>query len=165
MLERTGVPSPEQIKAVTPDKERLKKGGVAIIECFQEIPCNPCSKVCPRDAILPMKDINEKPKIDFEKCNGCGICVAGCPGLAIFVVDASYSKEEALVKLPWEFIPLPKKGDVIKTLDREGNEIGTAKVVSVQDNKVFDRTCIIHLAVPQEQMMEVRGIDRRSING
>ena len=165
MLERTGVPTPDHVKSATPSEKRLKKGGVAIIECFQEIPCNPCSKICPRDAILPMEDINEKPRIDFDKCNGCAICVSGCPGLAIFVVDGSYSEEEALVKLPWEFIPVPKKGDVVKTLNRAGEEIGTGRVVNVQDSKIFDRTRIIHLAVPHDQMMEVRSIDRRSING
>jgi Fe-S-cluster-containing hydrogenase component 2 len=165
MLEKTGVPSPELIKSVTPSEERLNKGAVAVIECYQEIPCNPCTKVCPRGAIKPMKDINERPTIDFDACNGCALCVAACPGLAISVVNTVYNEEEALIKLPWEFLPVPKKGDTVKTLDRSGEEVGLGKVVLVQDSKAFDRTKVVHVVVPKEHAMVVRSLDRRSING
>ncbi|QOR34089.1 4Fe-4S binding protein [Clostridium sp. 'deep sea'] len=162
MLKHTGVATPEDIKGVTPSEERLSKGPIAIIECFQKIPCNPCSMACPREGIKKMEDINERPVIVPENCNGCGICVSRCPGLAIFVVDATYSEKEALVKLPWELLPLPKKGAIVKTLNRAGEPVGKAKVVNIQDGKFFDRTRIIHLAVPKAEMMEVRSIDRGS---
>ena len=29
-----------------PSKERYEKGPVAVIECVQEIPCNPCEAAC-----------------------------------------------------------------------------------------------------------------------
>ena len=39
----TGVPSAEELmKAGIPSKERIRQGRVAVIECVQEIPCNPC---------------------------------------------------------------------------------------------------------------------------
>lgn len=162
MLKRTGIATAEDVKSVTPSDERLQQGPVAIIECFQKIPCNPCSTACPRNAIKEMTDINDKPEIIAEKCNGCAICVSKCPGLAIFVVDATYGDNEALVKLPWEFTPLPKKGDEVVTLNRAGETVGKGRVVMIQDSKFFDRTRIIHLVVPKTDMMEVRSIDRRS---
>ena len=112
MLIQTGIPDKEAIEAVTPDETRFLKGAVAIAECFQKIPCNPCTKACVKKAIHIEPDINETPKIDFDVCNGCGACMLKCPGLAIFIVDKTYSSTEALIKLPFEFLPLPKKGEL-----------------------------------------------------
>lgn len=163
MLIKDGIATQEDLNQIMPDEARLQKGPVAIIECFQEIPCNPCSKACPRGAIAAMDDINERPHIISEKCNGCAICVSRCPGLAIFVVDATYSENEALIKMPWEFLPIPQKGSIVKTLDRAGEPVGEGRVVQVQDGKFFDRTRIVHLAVPKQDMMVVRSMDRGSI--
>ena len=80
--EKNGILAPEYLKL--PTDEQLKKG-VAIIECIQEIPCDPCVAICPVSSIS-MKDINDIPKIDYNKCTGCKRCVGICPGLAIFVV-------------------------------------------------------------------------------
>ena len=109
MLIQTGIPDKEAIEAVTPNETRFLKGAVAIAECFQKIPCNPCTKACVKKAIHIEPDINETPKIDFDVCNGCGACMLKCPGLAIFIVDKTYSPTEALVKLPFEFLPLLKR--------------------------------------------------------
>ena len=46
MLIQTGIPDKEAIEAVTPNETRFLKGAVAIAECFQKIPCNPCTKAC-----------------------------------------------------------------------------------------------------------------------
>ena len=51
MLIQTGIPDKEAIEAVTPDETRFLKGAVAIAECFQKIPCNPCTKACVKKAI------------------------------------------------------------------------------------------------------------------
>ena len=39
-----GFPSMEEIKEANgwPDEERFLKGPVAVVECVQQIPCNPC---------------------------------------------------------------------------------------------------------------------------
>lgn len=159
MLEKTGIPTEEQIKEVTPSKERLSRGPVAIIECFQEIPCNPCYTSCSQGAIKELVDINEKPELDFDKCNGCGVCISKCPGLAIFVVDESYSEDKALVKLPYEFLPLPEKGDIVNALDRSGQIVGQAEVIKVVNTKTQDRTPVIWIAVDKELSMKVRNIE------
>jgi len=103
--------------------------------------------------------MNDLPEIDFELCNGCGVCVSKCPGLAIFVVDQTYSEKEALVKIPYEFLPLPKKGEVVDALDRKGETVGKARVVDVL--KFKDKTCVISIAVPKELSMDIRNIRAR----
>ena len=48
-----GVPSKEELASCpgVPSEERMRQGRVAVIECVQEIPCNPCSFLCKFNAI------------------------------------------------------------------------------------------------------------------
>lgn len=156
MLKETGIPTAEDIKSITPPMERLNKGPVAVIECFQQIPCNPCYTKCKNKAIGEMADINERPQIDYNNCNGCGICAMACPGLAIFIIDYNYSENKALIKIPYEFLPIPTEGTIVKALNREGNIVGEAKVVRVQNGKGQNKTPLIWLEVDKPLIMEVR---------
>lgn len=162
MLKKTGIPTLEDLKKVMPPKERLKKGPVAIIECFEKIPCDPCYTYCSSGAIEPFKNINDLPKIDFNKCNGCAVCVANCPGLAIFIVDETYSTTEDLVILPYEFLPVPAKGDKVILLNRTGEKVGYGRVERVRERK--NKTRIIDVAVPKGLGMEVRHIKGGKMN-
>ncbi len=161
MLEKTGVPTPEQVKKAAASSERLKKGPVAVVECFQSIPCDPCQYACNQDAIKEFEDINDVPIIDHDQCNGCGVCISQCPGLAIFVVDATYSDEKGLIKMPYEFTPLPEKDEIVTGLDMEGNEACSATVVKVQNAKSLDRTPVVWLAVPHDCLDKVRSFCRK----
>ena len=134
-----------------PNDEQLKKG-VAIIECVQKIPCDPCVVICPVGAIS-MKDINDIPKIDFNKCTGCKRCVGICPGLAIFVIKIKDDK--AFVTIPYEFLPVPKKGEIITALDREGKPKGKAKIVKVNTSK---KTTVVTIEIDKDLAMDVRNI-------
>ena len=156
MLEKKGVPSDHDLDSVKPSEERLRRGPVAIIECFQKIPCDPCFHLCKQGAIKPFKDINDLPEIDFDRCTGCGTCIGGCPGLAIFVVDMSGPTQQGSVSLPYEFLPLPKKGDDVLALDREGEVVGTGTVQKVQRKK--NKRSVITIAVPKDLVMVVRNI-------
>lgn len=160
MLEKTGVPDSRQIQDGTPTAERFRKGPVAVVECFQSIPCDPCRYACKQGAISEFEDINDTPIIDHELCNGCGACISQCPGLAIFVIDATFSEKEGLVKIPYEYSPLPIKGETVTALDREGNEACQANVIRVQNSKTQDRTPIVWLAVPHHYLTEVRSLRR-----
>ncbi|SDH22850.1 4Fe-4S binding protein [Desulfosporosinus hippei] len=158
MLNKTGIPTAEDVKKVSPSPDRLKKGPVAIIECFQEIPCNPCTEACKQGAIQPMEDINNLPKLDFEICNGCGVCLSRCPGLAIFIVDGSYSDREAVVRIPYEYLPVPKVGDKVTGLNRSGEELGVFEIIKVQSGGQKNKTYTLWLVVPQDLAMDVRSI-------
>ena len=153
-----GVPSDVDLKAVCPAEERFKKGPVAIAECFQEIPCNPCVKACSRGAISMLRDINGLPLVDAAVCNGCGLCISRCPGLAIFVVDKTYSADMALIKLPYEYIPVPEVGKAVTGLDRSGKEMGKFEVLRVNFGGKKNMTYTISLAVPQNLAMDIRDI-------
>ena len=74
-LFNSGVLTDNRPGAVLPPKElwENKKGGLVVIECPQRIPCNPCGTSCPSGAVVPFKDINDTPAIDYEKCTGCGM--------------------------------------------------------------------------------------------
>ena len=154
---KTGILSHEELKAIPgyPSEEFLQKGPVAIIQCAEEIPCDPCVDACSKGAIRIEGNITSLPILLAEKCTGCGQCIPSCPGLAIFVVDMTYSKEEGLVKLPYEFLPLPQKGALVIVMDREGRDIGTGKIHSVLNSKRFDRTPIVTVCVPKGITLEV----------
>lgn len=158
MLKNDGIPSKEELAEIVPSSKRMEKGPVAIIECFQDIPCDPCVAACPSHAIQMKEGITDKPHINFDKCTGCRLCVAKCPGLAIFVVDMTHSPKKAALSLPYELLPVPKKGDTVQALDRTGKPIVESKVLTVIGGKNFDKTYIITIEVPKGEVMEIRAI-------
>ncbi len=111
-----------------------------------------------KKALTVEPDINATPKIDYDVCNGCSLCISRCPGLAIFVVDYTWSDDRALVKLPYEFLPVPKKGDFVTGLDRAGQEVGCFEVVSAVSGGEKNMTWVIGIAVPKDLAMTVRNI-------
>jgi len=141
-------------KISLPSKERLEKGPVVIIECDEDIPCDPCVESCKKGAILK-ESLTSAPIVDYEKCTGCALCVAACPGLAIFVVDNS-REDKALVYIPYEMLPAPQKGDKGDALDRSGKQIGSAEVAKVR--KGTRGTTILGILVEKDLVMNVRSI-------
>ncbi|MEW6546062.1 MAG: 4Fe-4S binding protein [Bacillota bacterium] len=158
MLRQTGVPAVEDLARVMPPEEVRRRGPVAIFECFERIPCDPCYWACKRGAVRPFKDINDLPGVDWERCNGCGLCVAACPGLAVFVVHEGYTDSTSLIKLPYEFLPLPEVGQVVEALDREGNCVGEARVVKVQRSREKVGTPVLWIEVERDLAHVVRNI-------
>ncbi len=146
-------------------KARLEKGPVAVLGCIQDIPCNPCEAVCKQGAITVGQPITNLPVLNGELCNGCGMCIAACPGLAIFVVDLAYSETEATVSFPHEYLPLPGKGDVVEAVNCRGEIVCQGRVIRVQAPRAFDHTSVVTLAVHKYLGMEVRGMRRLRDNG
>jgi Fe-S-cluster-containing hydrogenase component 2 len=147
--EKTGILTIKDLQI--PSEKQLEKG-VAILECVQEIPCNPCVDSCPVHAIS-MKDINAPPVNDFEKCIGCTKCVAVCPGLAIFVVKVKDKK--AWITLPYELLPVPQVGDSVNALDRTGAVRSKAIVKKVIKK---GKTMVITIEVDSSLAMDIRNI-------
>ena len=158
MFEKTGIPSKEMVREKFPSIDRINKGPVAVVECYKEIPCNPCQDACRFNAINVGEDINNIPELNTDNCTGCAICLSKCPGLAIMVVDGSKSEETVLIKIPYEFLPLPKEGDRVKGLDREGKYIADVKVLNILNPKSFDRTPGITIEADRKYMYDLRNI-------
>lgn len=157
---KSGVLPKSELRArgLIPDIRRLKKGPVAIVECIEEIPCNPCVDACPRGAITIAGNLTNPPRVDFERCNGCGTCVFRCPGLAIFVVHYRYTPQEAAVSIPYEFLPRPEPGSRVTALDRRGRRVCSGRVVRVLDGKAQNGCAVVTVAVPRRFWNDVRGI-------
>jgi thioredoxin reductase/Pyruvate/2-oxoacid:ferredoxin oxidoreductase delta subunit len=132
------------------------KGLRPVIECTQNIPCNPCMDSCPKQCITVGGAggvITALPVFHAQKgCAGCGMCVASCSGQAIFLVD----EESGEVTLPYEFLPLPQKGDKGSALGRDGVEICDAEIVAVKSAAAFDKTVLLTMRVPPRYAASAR---------
>ena len=151
MLNKTGVACKQDLDAVFPEEKLLIKPK-ALIECYEEIPCNPCSTCCPVNAIHIEEDINHRPVIDYDVCTGCGICVYHCPALAISVV--SIKEDRAYFKIPYELHPLPTKGEVWDGVNRAGEVICEARVEQVAKKDSFDKTALITVSVDKAYLYQ-----------
>lgn len=161
-LKTTGAPTLEELykSPAFPTYEQLRKGPIAIIECIEEIPCNPCEASCLKGAITIGESITNLPKIDFEKCIACGMCVSACPGLAIYIKDYTYSDTNALLSFPYEYYPLPNEGDIVDAVDRHGKFVCNAKVIKVRNPKSNDHTAVVTIEYPKEYFEEAINIKR-----
>ena len=141
---------------LVPPTTRLKeKRPVAMIECVQEIPCNSCAIACKLNAIH-MENVNDIPKIDYDKCTGCMACAMTCPGLAIFLLRSEGRR--GYVTLPYEFLPTPAAGQQVTALDREGRALGNGRVMRILSPKRNDGTALVTIEVPEEWLLEARAI-------
>ncbi len=135
-----------------------RKAGIhPVMECTQNIPCNPCQDACPKGCIKIGEKITSLPAVDeTAQCIGCGMCVASCSGQAIFLVDETYEDEYASITLPYEFLPLPEKGEKGIALGRDGKFVCEAEVVDIKSVKAFDHTNLLTIKIPKEFVMKAR---------
>ena len=82
------------------------------------------------------------------------MCVASCPGQAIFLVNEEAAEDYATVTLPYEFLPVPTAGTRGRGLSRSGEEICDAVVESVRCVSAFDHTNLLTMRVPEDCAME-----------
>lgn len=138
------------------------EGVFPIFHCSQEIPCNPCTSICPNHSIvIEGDDILGLPTfVPSEGCAGCEKCVAVCPGLAITLVD--YRKQQdgrVLVTVPYEF-PETRlaEGSTVTVLDTLGAVLGNVTVEKVRAPKFADHAALVKVRAPQDIAKKIAGI-------
>ena len=136
-------------------------GAVAVVDCSEEIPCNPCEEACRRGAITIGEDICKPPSYDPELCNGCGRCVSLCPGMAVFLVDRTPGGGRAHVTVPYEMPGEMRETVEAWVMDSEWNPLGKGKIVRMSKMGKKDRTILVTVEVPEEWALKVRGVRNR----
>jgi sarcosine oxidase, subunit alpha len=150
----------ETTQEIIPEGEMI----FPVLHCSQEIPCNPCTSVCPQEAIyIDDQDIRKNPNYIArqlgKECTGCEKCVTICPGLAITLVDKRNSNGHALVTIPYEFGKSAiHRGDWITVMDTQGSLLGEVEVVRARSAKTTDRTVLVKVEAPNEIAVKIAGI-------
>ena len=133
------------------------KGIHPVIECTQNIPCNPCQDACKFGCIKVGDQITRLPEVDEDsKCTGCGMCVASCSGQAIFLVNEDVGDGFATVTMPYELLPYPQAGEKGTALGRDGSVVCDAEVVSCKVHPAYDHTSLLTIRVPSDMCMKAR---------
>jgi Fe-S-cluster-containing hydrogenase component 2/bacterioferritin-associated ferredoxin len=129
-----------------------------IIRCHEEIPCNPCTSVCPVKAIRLEGERNDLMDIPVYTggCTGCMQCVLICPGLAI-TLTRQIDNNFAEVVLPHEYIPDFKVSDMIALTDTSGNFLENGEVLKIRYIKKY-KTHLVHVKATLQNGAVVAGI-------
>ena len=151
-------------KAAAEQLPAAETGVFPVFHCSQEIPCNPCTSICPQGGIfIDPDDIRALPSYIAEQlgkqCIGCEKCVTICPGLAITLVDYRKDAANPNVIIPYEFQKESlKAGDVVTVVDTEGQVLGNVPVVQARALKANDRTIAVKVQAPREVAKRIAGI-------
>lgn len=133
------------------------KGLHPVIECTQNIPCNPCQDACKFGCIKVGDKITRLPEVDINAtCAGCGKCVASCSGQAIFLIDEDYDDTYGTVTMAYEFLPYPKEGTRGIACGRDGKAVCEAEVINCRISSGMDHTALLTIKVPKDMVMKAR---------
>jgi NADPH-dependent 2,4-dienoyl-CoA reductase/sulfur reductase-like enzyme/Fe-S-cluster-containing hydrogenase component 2/bacterioferritin-associated ferredoxin len=140
---------------------RKEDGVFPIFHCYQEVPCNPCTSVCPVGAVKTKDDkITGLPYMDnLEACTGCASCLAVCPGLSVTMVDYREDPAHPLVTLPYEvWREKVEVGQKIPVTDIDGAILGYYPVEKVSSRRKYPGTLLVQLQVDKTVAKAAVGI-------
>jgi Fe-S-cluster-containing hydrogenase component 2/bacterioferritin-associated ferredoxin len=146
------------VRREPPSKE---EGVFPVFHCYQEVPCNPCTSVCPQHAIHTENDtITGLPYFtDSVDCTGCASCVAVCPGLSVTLVDYRKDPDHPLVILPYEvWREKVAVGQKVPVTDVDGAILGYYAVEKVKTRKKYPGTLMVHIRVDRPVAKQAVGI-------
>ena len=134
------------------DFSHKEEGIFPVFYCNQEIPCNPCTTVCPNEQIETIDDlITQLPYFkDDQECIGCGKCVAVCPGLAVLLKDYRKDKNNPFITFPFELTAKKLEKDQKIIVVSNDQELGEFKVYRTRILKEFPKTQLITVKLPSE---------------
>ncbi|NLE74904.1 MAG: FAD-dependent oxidoreductase [Actinobacteria bacterium] len=125
-----------------------------VFHCLEEIPCNPCTSVCPEGAVATEGDLITGVPYLFkpESCKACLNCVRVCPGLAITLVDSRTDYHHPTVTVPYE---LPHTELTIDTevivVDRQGEELGVYPIIKLlKPSRAYPATALVQFRLPRD---------------
>lgn len=106
-----------------------------IIDCKQDIPCNPCEASCHFGAIKIGNQLTQQPSVELDLCKGCAACLPACPGRAIRLIQYNYDDKFSAITIPYEFHPYPEVGEEREIRNQAGSVITKGKILSVRKSK------------------------------
>ncbi len=152
----------KNVDAGEEEQPEIAAGVLPVIHCTQEIPCDPCCSLCAHGLIeINPRDIRQVPTFIGNNycCEACERCVAGCPGLAITLVDYRENPDLPIVSIPYEFTrERLQKADVVTVLDTEGWELGQLEIINTHTIPSSDRTLIVQVQAPKEYARRIAGL-------
>jgi len=148
-------------KTVSEHPPEAETGVFPVFHCIQEVPCNPCTSVCPIEAIHTESDLltGLPYRDDSKECTGCLACVAVCPGLAITLVDYRKDPDHPLATLPYEvWRERVEVGQMVAVTDREGEVLGSFPVTRIRTKKDYPGTLLVQVRLHRAIAKRAAGI-------
>jgi NADPH-dependent 2,4-dienoyl-CoA reductase/sulfur reductase-like enzyme/bacterioferritin-associated ferredoxin len=150
-------------KSFSEELPEVAEGVIPVIHCTQEIPCDPCTQTCDHGMIdISATDIRGVPQFigDNYCCEACEKCVAGCPGLAITLVDYRENPDFPFVSIPYEFLDNRfETNQLLTALDTQGNLLGNYPLINIHDDLYqSDHTLVLVIQAPSEIAPRISGV-------
>ncbi len=146
---------------ISSQKPPAETGVFPLFHCEQEVPCNPCTSVCPAGAIRTANDeITGLPYLtDLSACTGCAGCVAVCPGLAVTLVDYRGDPDRPIVTFPYEaWREHVALGKHVPVTDIDGAILGYYPVHKVISRRKYPGTLLVQVQMDKAAAKSAVGI-------